>query len=95
MSATILSNTQLKRSQETLFTDMEDEIIMMGLEQGKYYHLNPTGTSVWKLLGNVTTIADIVDSLMLEYEIDLETCQQEVNTLVQKLAEEDLIELVE
>ena len=95
MSAKILSNTRLKRNQEILFTDMEDEIVMMGLEQGKYFHLNPTGSSVWELLENVTTIEEIVDSIMLEYEIDLELCQQEVNTLVQKLVEEKLIEIID
>lgn len=95
MSTKILSNTRLKRNQEILFTDMEDDMVMMGLKQGKYFHLNSTGTSVWKLLENVTTIADIVDSLMFEYEIDKELCQQEVNTLVQKLVEEELIEIVE
>ena len=37
-------------NEDVVYTEVEDEIVMMDLDDGAYHGLNPVGTELWKLL---------------------------------------------
>lgn len=68
-----------------------EEAVILG--DGKYFGLNPVGTRVWSLIQEPRVISDVCDTIQAEYEIDAETCQRDVIDLLERLAEEKLVEV--
>ena len=70
-------STMLTRNESIVYTELDDSIVMMDVDKGRYYELNPIGARIWTLLETQRSIADICESLVAEYEVDRDTCQTE------------------
>lgn len=78
--------TRYVRNSKTLSGRLLDEMVMMDIEQGKYFSLNPVATRIWDLLEKPLATDELCDLLTDEYEVDLAQCKMEV--------EEHLAEMV-
>jgi hypothetical protein len=90
--------TSLRRFQaikEHLFSELKDEAVILSLKNGKYYGLNAVGVSVWTAVQDLVTLAEIESAIMLEYEVDEETCRREVMSFLDKMVDEKLIETID
>ena len=74
-------------------TDLDGEAVILNLEQGVYYGLNPVGARVWSLIQEPRTFDQLIEVLLAEYEVDLQVCRQEVLGLLAELASHGLIEV--
>lgn len=63
-------NVKVCQSKDIDATDLEGERVMMNLDLGKYFALNPVGSRVWDLMENEIYIHDIIDTLLNEYNVD-------------------------
>jgi len=88
-------DTRLKRSSEPLQAGLDDEVVMMSVEKGKYYGLDPVGARIWGLLENPILVSELIERLVEEYEVEQQTCESETLEFLTSLLEEDLVELVE
>jgi len=61
-------------------------MVMMDIDQGKYFSLNHSATAIWEHLEKPLTIEELCDVLSDEYAVDMAQCQKEV--------EEHLVEMV-
>lgn len=57
--------------------------------------MNPVGATVWNLLKQPKTIAEIRDTIMEEYEVDGARCEQDLLALLEEMRSEGLIEVRE
>jgi len=73
------------RNKETITGSLHDHLVMLDIQKGKYFSLNPVGTRIWQLLESPLTIDEICKHLLEEYDVSPEQCKQEV--------EEHLIEM--
>ena len=89
--SSIESSTIIRRNDEVLFGDLDDEIVMMSVEKGCYYSLDLSATRIWELLEEPATLRSLCDQLVKEYEIDPETCQRDVIAFLDKLQEQEII----
>ena len=80
---------------EHLFSDLNDEAVVLSLKNGKYYGLNSVGVTIWSNVQEAATVTEIAAALMGEYDIDEETCRREVSSFIEKMLEEELIETVD
>lgn len=80
---------------EHLYSDLKDEAVILNLANGRYYGLNAVGVSIWKALLEPATIGEIESTIMLEYDVDQETCSREVSAFLDKMAEEKLIDIID
>lgn len=55
-------------------------------------NLNETGQFIWKCLENNTTINEVVEKVVKEYEIDNDTANKAVNSFIDELKKHDFIE---
>jgi Coenzyme PQQ synthesis protein D (PqqD) len=78
---------------DQISTVVGEETIMLSLKSGKYYGLNSVGGRIWNLALQPTSIRHIIETLLGEYEVDRETCEQEVLALARGMAEVNLIEV--
>jgi hypothetical protein len=76
-------------------SQLGDETVILQLEDGVYYGLDPVGTRIWALLQEPRRIADIRDRIIEEYEVDPERCERDLLGLLDDLLGRRLIELSE
>ncbi|NBC83042.1 MAG: lasso peptide biosynthesis PqqD family chaperone [Bacteroidetes bacterium] len=92
---TIHKNTRIKRKTDVISSQIDGEAVMMSLKNGEYYGLNETGSYIWDELVNESSVNKLVAQLTQQYEVDENTCLDEVTRLVYDLQKKDLIEVVE
>ena len=88
----ITDTTVLTRQDGELLTTVVDgELIGMSVEQGACYGFNGIGTHIWDLLEEPRSLDDLIARLTNEYEVEADTCRQEVLEFVQQLRAEGLV----
>lgn len=80
---------------EHLFSEMNEEAVILSLKNGKYYGLNSVGLVVWANIQQAATLDEIEAAVMAEYEVDQETCQHEIVSFLETMLSEELIETVD
>jgi hypothetical protein len=76
-------------------TVLDDETVILHLEDGVYYGLDPVGTRIWQLLQEPRPVAEIRDRIVEEFDVDPERCARDLDALLGDLAERRLIEVSE
>ncbi len=74
-------------------SDLGGEVAILDLKAGVYYGLDAVGARIWSLIQEPRTIEEIRDILVSEYEVESDRCESDLITLVQRLAEEGLVEV--
>ena len=65
---------------------------MLDVNSGKYYELDTIGARIWVLLEDKPSISMLRDALTAEYDVDSETCLNDLNDFLENLAGLGLIE---
>jgi hypothetical protein len=66
------------RTSKTISGRLHDELVMMDLDQGKYFSLNPVATRIWDLLEKPLGVDELCIVLIDEYDVEPERCRIEV-----------------
>ena len=78
---------------ETMINEVGGEAVLLNLKSECYYGLDDVGTSMWKALTSGGTIEEAYRSLMDEFEVDGEQLRRDFLALIEKLSEQELIEI--
>ena len=71
--------------------DLGGEAAILNLNTGVYYGLDPVGARIWTLLAAPTTVAQLRDSVLAEYEVDSARCERDLLDLVRVLHAHGLV----
>lgn len=92
MSPALSLTSTVVVSPEQVSTNLEGEVMILGMRAARYYSLDPIGCRIWSLLQQPTPVADVCRQLLAEYDVEPERCQTEVLQLLGELSQEGLIE---
>jgi hypothetical protein len=92
--ASLNSSSKLKRNPDMVFSEMDGETVMMSIENSEYYGLDPVASRIWELLDQPATVEQLVEKLLEEYEVDHDTCLDDVLSFSQELMEKKILSLV-
>lgn len=87
----ITLDTCLAPSPETVWRELDGEAVILHLESGQYYGLDPVGTRIWSLLGDHPRPRDLAAVLAGEYDVSPRRLEADVLELLTRLAERKLI----
>lgn len=73
------------------WSELDGEAILLNLDNGFYYTLNPVGCEVWKLMDGCRTLTEISTEIQAQYDVERKQLQEDVCSLFQQLQQEDLI----
>jgi len=73
--------------------ELEDESVLLNIETGVYYGLDPLGTQIWQLLAEGAAEDDIVSRLLQEYEVDIVQLRADISRFLQQLHAQGLIDV--
>ena len=74
---------------------MSGEAAILNLKSGIYYGLNAAGATIWEMLKDPVSVAKVRDSLLEEYQVERERCEQDLLILLEELAAKGLIEVLD
>ncbi len=96
MTTRNLSLTSIvQRNTEPISVDVEESVVMMSVEQEKYYSVDGVGARIWQLVESKRSVSEVCDILASEYAVDAEQCQAEVLDFLTQLTEQGLLEIVD
>lgn len=78
-------------SDQVLSQEVNGETVLLDLESESYFGLDSVGTRIWTMLNEGRELAEMIDVLIQEYEVERETLEQDVNELLASLLEAGLI----
>lgn len=81
----------IARNPDIISTDMGPETVMMSIERGEYFGLNPVGGLTWNLLEQPRTVASICAALCSRYHVDGVECQTAVLRFLDELLQRGLV----
>lgn len=71
---------------------IDEELVLLSANAGFYYTLDPVGSRIWELLSEKpSTVDELADRLMEEYEVDRQTCLNDVQAFIDDMAARKLI----
>lgn len=81
----------VRRADGLLTADIDGELLMMSVEQGRYFNLNSVGSRIWELLATPMAVDGLVDALTAEYDVTSTEARQEVERFLGALRERGLL----
>lgn len=88
----IASNARFARAPEIIATDVDGELVLMSIEDGKYYGLDPIGSEVWRRLEEPKSAEALCGELKEHFEGDPEVIERETREFLDKLLENRLLQ---
>jgi hypothetical protein len=89
----LTERTIVQSSGRQTAADLGTDLAVLSLDTSVYYTLSGSARSIWEMLQEPTSVADIVGRLREHYEVEPERCRDEVLTLLDQLVAEGLVEI--
>lgn len=93
MDAPLSLKTTVMASSQQISCPLGDESAILNMKNNVYYGVNPVGASVWNLLKEPKTVAEIRDAIAEEYDVDRERCESDLIALLEHMRSEGLVEV--
>jgi hypothetical protein len=73
--------------------DLADEAVLLDLESGVYYGLDPVGARIWQLVQAPTTVGAVREAIVAEFDVAPERCERDLLALLRDLARAGLLDV--
>lgn len=70
-----------------------DDTILLNLRSGVYFSLKGVGARTWGLIGTGVNVEDLVAGIIAEYDVDADTCKQDLNILLTEMNTAGLVRI--
>lgn len=72
-------------------SEVDGELVMMDVEKGTYYGLDPVASRIWQELAEPTRLGDVCTRLIATYDVEQDRCESEVLAFVADLQRNGLV----
>ena len=84
-------SSKINVSPKVMARQVGDETVILDLNSGVYFGLDPIGARIWQLLSEDRTLAETCDVMLQEYEVDREKLESDMIALMETLKAHGLI----
>ncbi len=88
----LAAEAKFKRSTSAIASELDDSVVMLDVEDGRYFGADGVGYRIWQLLASPSSLEELVDRLCEEYEVSAQQCEAEVREYLTSLLKAGLIE---
>lgn len=74
-----------------MFREIDGEAVLLELESGRYFGLDPIGTRMWRALDRHGRVRAAYEDLLAELEVEEERLREDLLNLIDQLAERGLM----
>ena len=87
----LTGSTIITVSKDFVYCNVEDEMVLLGMEDGIYYGLNPVGAFIWEQIKEPKNIHEGRDAILDEYDVGKDECEKDLLEFLKKLTQKGLI----
>ena len=87
--------TVVVRSEELVSSDLDGETVLMSVQNGKYYGMDAIGSRIWVLIAQPILVSELCDTLLEEFDVVREQCEQDVLAFLNQLAKDNLAKVID
>ena len=88
-------DSEVKRNNEVFTSEIDEEVVMMNVDTGRYFGMDDVGSRIWKLLKERIRVKEIVNTLLKEYDVSEEECTNDVIEFLNELKNNNLLQITE
>jgi hypothetical protein len=88
---TLDPSTTIVRTADAIATEIDGEIVLINIEDGKYFGLDPVGSEIWRRLESPKRVDALCDELKAHFEGDPDTIERETLTFLDQLSDSKLL----
>ena len=88
-------STRVVRVEGLCSGELDGEVVLMSLDQGRYYGMDRIGTRIWQLLETPFVVSDLCDQLRKEYDANPEECERDVMAFLDQLSKANLLKVMD
>jgi len=81
----------ISRAEGFTTAPVHEELMMLNVEQGAYYSLDPIAAAIWTMIGKPAAVQDLVERLQQRYEVSAEQCQADVQAFLEEMHKNGMI----
>ncbi len=75
-----------------LCRELDGELVLLDLDQGTYFSMNPVGTRIWQLIERFDgRLQPVIDSLLQEFDVAETPCRLDLAAWIETLCEHRLL----
>ena len=78
-------------SNDVMVREVDDGAVLLELEKGVYYGLDPIGLRIWHMISEQRSIGTICEQLNLEYDVSQNKLSSDVINLLGELEQNGLV----
>ena len=76
-----------------LSSDLGDEVVVMNIELGKYYGMNPVASWIWNRLKEPVSFGGLLRGIQDTFDVDEDSCLTDLQEFRNNLVKAGLIEV--
>ena len=80
-----------RRNTSIHFTVVNDEVLMLDINNGKYFALNSTGSFIWKELDKPTDLGKLKIQMNERFEVEVDRFNNQIDEFLKSLLNRGLI----
>ena len=93
-NTSIQPSSRVIRNEAIIAAEIDESVVMMDVEKGRYYELDPVGARVWTLAESGPRIAEVCEALVAEYEVAPDTCGGDVRAFLDELRRQEVVRIL-
>lgn len=80
-----------QRASDVVFRSVSRDTVLLDLESGYYFSLNPLGSEIWQRCDGQTEVAKLVEDLYAQYAASREQLEADVVGFIEQMLSEGLL----
>lgn len=86
-----MNDTVAGRRADLVATELDDETVMMSIEKGKFYGLDPVAGRIWALLREPRKVSALAEGLLEEFDGERAVIERDLLAFLNALAREGML----
>ena len=87
-------STVVVKNPELLETSIDDETILLSIATSNYYGMDPVASRIWAMLQEPISVADIIVTLLDEFNVTRKECESDTLEFLEMLAAEKMLDVI-
>jgi len=93
LNETLTLDSVITHDSGIISSEIDSESMLLNMENNNYYRLPATANRVWSMLAESISIAEIIETLLTEYNVNREQCDKDVFNFLHILLANSLISI--
>lgn len=82
---------KLQIPDDVVHRDIAGEAVILNLATGTYFGLDPVGTRIWQLIGELGSTDKVAEAMLAEFDVDDRRIRQDLDDLIRQLRDKGLV----